>query len=112
VALEAKDSVPDYCRAADGTVSFRISSDPIAQELIVNYMGDSNGVPLTCTSANIHGLPPQNSIDKILDQFGNKKEMITKVVDGGVREGKPSTVVRCVAEKVEVLRQGSVTIGV
>lgn len=109
LVLEAKETVPVYCRAADGTVSFRISSDSLAQALIVEFM-EKYGAPLTCTSANVHGEPSEKTAEQILKQFGERAEMITQVVDGGVRDGQPSTVVRCVGEEVEVLRQGSITI--
>jgi tRNA threonylcarbamoyl adenosine modification protein (Sua5/YciO/YrdC/YwlC family) len=110
LVLQARKTVPEHCLAADGTVSFRISSDPLAQQLIAEYMRKSGGVPLTCTSANVHGAPTPSMVEEILRQFGERSEMVTKVIDGGVRIGTPSTIVRCVGEWVEVLRQGAVTL--
>jgi L-threonylcarbamoyladenylate synthase len=108
--LVAKDIVPKYCRAADNTVSFRISSDPLAQQLITEYMKKSSGVPLTCTSANVHGMPTAPNVVDILEQFGERRQLITKVIDGGERSGLSSTVVRCVGDTVEVLRKGAITL--
>lgn len=108
VVFKAKDSVPVYCRAADGTVSFRISSDPLAQELINEYMEKSGGVPLTCTSANLHGLPSEISVKDILSQFNSNSNLITRVIDGGVRSGVSSTVVSFINDEVKILRQGAV----
>ena len=110
LVLEAKPSVPPPCCAADNTVSFRISSDKVAQDLIANYMKKSNGVPLTCTSANVHGEQSQDDPDRILEQFADRKDMITAVIDDGVRNGEASTVVRCLGGKAEVLREGAIVL--
>lgn len=110
LVLQAKDTVPTHCVAADGTVSFRISSDGVAAALIADYMERSGGVPLTCTSANVHGLPPQTTPTEILLQFGDRATMITQVIDGGKRSGQASTVVRCVGEDVSILRQGVIAV--
>lgn len=109
LVLQATDAVPDYCKAADGTVSFRVSSDPLAQELISEYM-QKNNAPLTCTSANVHGEPTCATVVEILEQFGDRKSLITRIIDGGVRNGKSSTVVRCVGGQVLVLREGAIVI--
>jgi L-threonylcarbamoyladenylate synthase len=110
VVLKARDNVPLQCRAADGTVSFRISSDPIAQRIITKYMEGSGGVPLTCTSANVHGQPTMSTPEEILEQFGERQHLITEVIDDGVRNGLASTVVRCAEGVIEVLRSGTITI--
>ncbi|MBP6881907.1 MAG: threonylcarbamoyl-AMP synthase [Candidatus Pacebacteria bacterium] len=110
LVLQASDLVPGHCKAEDGTVSFRLSSDHLAQQLIGEYMEKSGGVPLTCTSANVHGEPTLPTVTEILEQFGDRRKMITSVIDGGVRAGKSSTVVRCVGEDVVVLRQGEIKI--
>ncbi len=101
--LKAKDTVPEYAQAKDGTVSFRVSSDVIAQELI-------NGLdhPLTCTSANLAGASPLPTPEEILRQLGQEAALITDVYDDGSRDGLPSTIVRCVDAEPEILRQGSI----
>lgn len=109
VILKAKSIVPKKAQALDGTVSFRISSDPFAQKLIEEYMAVYDA-PLTCTSANLHGMPTMSSVADILEQFSDKASLITKIVDGGVRNAQPSTIVRIVDNKVSILRQGSVVI--
>lgn len=106
VVLKATEVVPAYCKAVDGTVSFRISSDPLAQQLIFEYMKKSGGVPLTCTSANVHGEPTLHTVTEIVEQFGERKNVITRVIDDGKREGQASTVVRCIGDRLEVLREG------
>lgn len=107
IILRAKNSVPEYARAKDGTVSFRVSSDPVAQALIA-----SRAYPLTCTSANLSGEAPESTPEAILKQLGQEAALITEVYDDGPRTGDPSTVVRCVDEAPEVLRQGPVVIDI
>ncbi len=109
IVLKAKDYLPREVLALDGTVSFRVSSDTITQELINDYMATHNA-PLTCTSANRHGQPTMITPQSIAAQFGDKVQMITKIVDDGLRVGQPSTIVRCVDDVVTVLRQGSIEI--
>lgn len=104
--LKAKETVPTYARAADGTVSFRVSSDKVAQSLIAELSH-----PLTCTSANLHGQPTLATPEEIIQQLGQEASIINTVYDDGPRIGKPSTIVRCVGEAAEVLREGEIVLG-
>ena len=107
IVLKARDYLPREVLALDGTVSFRVSSDPVTQELINEYMATHNA-PLTCTSANRHGQPTMITPQSIAEQFGDKVQMISKIIDDGPRFGRPSTIVRCVDDMVTILRKGSV----
>lgn len=107
--LEARSSLPEEVVTDDGTVSFRMSSDPIAQKLIADHF-QKHDAPLTCTSANLHGQPTLATPDEIKQQFGKKAELITTVIDDGPRTGDPSTVVRVIGEAVLVLRQGKIKV--
>ena len=109
IVLKAKDYLPREVQALDGTVSFRVSADPVTKELITDYMATHNA-PLTCTSANRHGQPTMVTPQSIAAQFGDKVQMITKIVDDGPRVGQPSTIVRCVDDVVTTLRHGSIEI--
>lgn len=103
VILEAKETVPSFATANDGTVSFRISSDEIAQVLI-----NTKNHPLTCTSANVHDLPTEDTPEKILHQLGEYAQFVSEVYDDGTRDGLPSTIVRCVGDETTVVRQGAI----
>lgn len=103
IIFKAKENVPVYARAPDGTVSFRVSSDEFAQNLIAKLPH-----PLTCTSANLHGFPTLATPEEILKQLGQEATIISVVYDDGPRAGKPSTVVRCVEEEFEILREGEI----
>jgi L-threonylcarbamoyladenylate synthase len=107
IVLAAKDYLPRELQALDGTISFRVSSDPVTQEFVTEYMATRNA-PITCTSANLHGQPTMITPQSIADQFGDKVQMITKIIDDGPRAGRPSTIVRCVDDVVTVLRHGSI----
>ena len=103
VILRAKNTVPEYAKAEDGTVSFRVSTDRVAKEIIAAL-----DHPLTCTSANLSGEMTKETPVEIIKQLGQEASLITKVYDDGPRSGTPSTVVRCVGSSLEVLRQGEI----
>ena len=107
IVLAARDYLPRDVQALDGTLSFRVSSDPVTQEFITEYMAIHNA-PLTCTSANRHGQPTMMTPQSITKQFGDKVQMISKIIDDGPRIGQPSTIVRCVDDVVTILRHGSI----
>ena len=101
-----KDALPAHLHYLE-YVSFRISSDRAAQKLTAQFM-EENDSPLTCTSANLSGMPTLSTVDEILAQFGDKKDMIDTIIDGGVRVGVPSTIIKVTGEKVECVREGSI----
>lgn len=103
IIFKAKEVVPVYAQAADGTVSFRVSSDEVARKLVSEL-----DYPLTCTSANLHRAETLSTPEEILLQLGQESALVTTVYDDGPRTGSPSTVVRCVGESLEILRQGAI----
>jgi tRNA threonylcarbamoyl adenosine modification protein (Sua5/YciO/YrdC/YwlC family) len=62
--------------------------------------------PLITTSANKHGQPPCTTPDEVRAALGRS----VAVLDGGVRNGQPSTVVDATQSPWRVLRQGAVVI--
>ena len=106
IVLQAKH-LTGFGKNEDETIGFRISSDLKAQSLISDYM-KKNNAPLTCTSANLHGQKTNSTVSKILAQFGSESDQITTVIDDGERYGKGSTIVRCIGETVEILREGTI----
>lgn len=88
-------------------VGFRISSDPHAQTLIQEFM-HAHDVPLTCTSANVSGMPTLATPREICMQFGEKANMIERIVDGGPRTGMPTTVIEVDGDTVTFLREGAI----
>jgi len=108
--LPLKNSVLEKYPFCNKTVGFRISSDPIAQKTVKDFM-ETHNMPLTSTSANISNLKTRSSVLRILEQFGNKRTIIDTVVDDGEREGMPSTVVEVKDEKLIVHRESQIPIG-
>lgn len=107
LVLPLKVSVACGHDVTRNTVGFRISPDPYAQELIEHFMREYDA-PLSATSANISGMHTESTVPAILNQFGEQSALIRKIVDGGMRTGTPSTVVRVVGDTVEVIREGSI----
>lgn len=96
-----KEALPSHLQHMD-YIGFRVSSDAVAQKLIAEH-----NTPLTCTSANVAGMPTMSAVEDILDQFGEKKAMIDVIYDDGARTGESSTVIKVVGEEIECLREGA-----
>jgi L-threonylcarbamoyladenylate synthase len=109
LVLPAKDTVPSWAQSASGMVSFRMSPDEKAIALIQEYMSEHDA-PLTCTSANVHGLPTAKSVTEVLTQFGPAAHLITRTIDGGKRKEMASTVVSVQNNQLKILRVGPVSI--
>ena len=107
LVLPVHDGLNGAILPLDRTLGFRISPDHTAQQVIADFMAEHNA-PLTCTSANVSGLPPQSTVPEILEQFGERASEIGTVVDDGPRSGAPSTVVRVVREEIIVHREGAI----
>lgn len=108
LVLPARATVPRELHGSGDTVSFRISADPIAQQLIADFMAEYNA-PLTCTSANVSGASPENTPEAILAQFGDRASLIDRVLDDGPRSGVASIVVKVVGDSVEIIREGAIS---
>lgn len=62
--------------------------------------------PLAVTSANRHGEPPITSASQFASAFAKEVDL---VVDGGDRDGVPSTVISIVGEAPVCLREGPIS---
>ena len=88
------------------TLGVRISSHPIAQKL-----AKLAGVPLSTTSANLHGGPNPYSAEDIVTQFADRELQPDLILDSGeLSVTKPSTVISIQNGKMTVLREGEVSI--
>jgi L-threonylcarbamoyladenylate synthase len=61
--------------------------------------------PLASTSANLHGRSTPATAEGVAEVFGDR---VALVLDGGAREGAPSTVVDCTGEEPRCLREGAI----
>lgn len=88
------------------TLGIRISSHPVAE-----YLAKYSGVPLSTTSANLHGKPSPYSPEEILEQFRGRSLQPDLILDSGTLDRvAPSTVVQIQKGVLEVLRQGTLRI--
>jgi len=96
----------DYKNIKMNTLAFRIPNYEITRQLIQKLNS-----PLTTTSANLSGNEVCYSVEEILKQFKNKKNMPDLILDGGnLSKNLPSTVVDIISWPPKVLRQGSTII--
>ena len=83
-------------------ISFRISSHPVASELVKLL-----GKPITTTSANISSRPPIYEIKKIIENFEDKVNMIIDC--GNLPKNEPSTCIDMTDEdNVKIIREGPI----
>lgn len=84
------------------TIALRMPNDSLCQELLakINY-------PLPSTSVNIEGQPFLNSFEEITKTFKDNDFVIYKLENNNTKVS--STIVCCEGEKVNVLREGSIT---
>jgi tRNA threonylcarbamoyl adenosine modification protein (Sua5/YciO/YrdC/YwlC family) len=66
--------------------------------------------PLAVTSANSHGVGPATTAQAVREAFADRGEL-GAIIDGGVCDGTPSTVVECLGVAVRCLRAGALPWG-
>jgi L-threonylcarbamoyladenylate synthase len=83
-------------------VGVRMPDHPVALQLL-RMTG-----PLAVTSANLSGRPNTQTAQQVLEQLGG---LITVIIDGGKTPGgTPSTVVDCIGDEFEILREGPINL--
>lgn len=103
IILKKKDIVPDVVTSGQDTVGVRMPSGEIARKLV-----ELAGVPIAAPSANITGEPSGTNLQEIKKNFEGKVDYF---IDGGDSElGLASTIVKAVDGKIQILRQGHITL--
>lgn len=109
VTVVAKDlgKVDPRLASEFGNLGFRISSHPIAAELVTRF-----GHPITATSANPAGKARPYDPNVFLQQFSPaQQELINLVIDAGVLpKSEPSTVIDTTGPVQEIVRGGAVSL--
>lgn len=100
--MEASGAVPRNYQNQNHTIGIRVPENNIARAII-----EEVGTPLICTSVRPlgdSGDEPENYTDPELihDRFGHR---VWGVVDGGIADPDPSTVIDC-SDGIELVRQG------
>lgn len=99
IVLKKKMVVSDILTAGGNCVAVRIPNNSFALQILSAFG------PLTCTSANMHGMPTLYRINEIQTQF---KEKINIYIDVGELKDKPSTIIDLSGKKVRIIREGSI----
>jgi L-threonylcarbamoyladenylate synthase len=95
--------LPAALTAGNSTIGVRVP-DHDCPRAMARELG-----PLPVTSANISGQPPATTAAEVVEQLG---ERIDLILDGGpARGGTPSTVVDCSGDEPKVLRMGAISAG-
>lgn len=90
----------DWALGGEGrTIGLRNPAHPVARRLC-EQIG-----PLATTSANRHGEPPITTATAVAVEFG---DAVAVVIDGGVCNGVPSTVVDVTGDALRCIRHGAV----
>lgn len=102
IIAKKNPEVPDIVTSMSQEIGIRIPDDKIAAELIKQFGG-----PITATSANIHSHPNIVNISTAVQSFG---DAVSTYLDCGTRMlGKPSTIVNIIDNKIEIIRQGTIS---
>lgn len=100
--MDASNSVPRNYLNANKTIGLRVPDNPITQAII-----EAVGSPLIATSVRTLGTERETEYytdpELINELFGNQVDL---VVDGGIGDDNPSTVVDLSGGEVEIIRQG------
>jgi L-threonylcarbamoyladenylate synthase len=101
LVLPARDDIPKPLINTNGGIGVRISSQPIATQLVARLQR-----PLTATSANPSGKPPARTVDEAKRYFSDSVEIF---IDGGRLESKTgSTVVEVLDSEIKIIREGEI----
>lgn len=104
LVLKKKPGIDVGIAKGIGTFCIRIPDNTFCLDLAKEF-----GKPYTTTSANPAGKAPARDVKKILEQLGEKADLIDLVIDAGeLPEKPPSTVVDVSSGAPIVLREGAI----
>ena len=102
IVAPLKKALPDLLHQGTGTLGVRVP----ASEVCMGVLEGCGGI-LTGTSANKSGSPPARSADEVFREVGSSVDLI---IDGGLVQGKSSTVASVAGGRVTILRTGPVRV--
>jgi len=102
IVFLAADNVSPLLTAESGKIGLRVSSHPIAREIVKKLKR-----PLTATSANLSGAPECVKASEVAEQIG---DIIDAIVDLGNTPGmKGSTIIDVTCDPPVILREGAIS---
>lgn len=100
--MDANNNVPRNYQNANKTIGVRIPANPISHAIVAAV-----GCPLIVTSVRRENQVQESEYhtdpELIHEEYGNRIDL---VVDGGIGEDTPSTVVDCSEGKLTIVRRG------
>ena len=73
---------------------------------LINTLLEKINRPLTGTSANISGYPASTKIEKVIEQFKNKKMKPDLILNSGnLKPSRPSVIIDLIGKKQKILRK-------
>ena len=102
LVMPARPGVPPALVNRDGGIGVRISSQPIATQLV-----QALGRPLTATSANPSGQEPARTVEQAAQYFGRQIELFVDAGPLASRTG--STVVQVLGATLKIIRDGEIS---
>lgn len=103
LVFEAADSLPVNLTAGSGKIGIRMPGHAVARALVHAVNG-----PITGTSANLSGNPGCFRISDLEPQVARSLDLILDA--GGLKGGAGSTVVDVSQDKMQVLREGEISV--
>jgi len=99
--LEANNNVPKLFKSKKKTVGIRVPNNNICRELVKEL-----GNPIVTTSIKDDDKIKEYTTDPedIYEKYGN---LVDAVIDGGMSMNVPSTIVSCLGNDFEIIRQGA-----
>ena len=99
--LEANSNVPKLFKSKKKTVGIRVPNNNICRELVKEL-----GNPIVTTSIKDDDKIKEYTTDPedIYEKYGN---LVDAVIDGGTSLNIPSTIVSCLGNDFEIIRQGA-----
>ena len=87
---------------SDGCIGVRLPDHIFLQSLVAKL-----NKPIVSTSANLTGQKETYSVEELNQQFEGKLQDLDFILDNGILDfNRPSTVLKIVGEKLELIREG------
>ena len=102
IVLRARDIIPKEVTLGTGKVGVRMPNHKVALMLAEGLNGLIIG-----TSANISGKPSPKTIEEVIEQLGDRVDLILDA--GPARMGIPSTVVDLIGNRLRIIREGPIS---
>ncbi|MDF9867349.1 L-threonylcarbamoyladenylate synthase [Bacilli bacterium PM5-3] len=99
IVLPIKDDISIY--GAKDTIGIRIPNNKETLDFLKGVE-----IPMFVTSANISGRDAATTTNEVIEQLGNRIEVI---VEGEAKNKKASTVFSIINDKITILREGPIT---